>query len=80
MRVFARRHRKSSRTIVSAVLTPVRAAAVLLVVLFEVPAVFFLCTFVIVQLPGGLAVIADLAAGLAAGAALCLVLRKPMVW
>ena len=48
--------------------------------LFEVPAVFFLCTFVIVQLPGGLAVIADLTAGLAAGAALCLVLKRPMVW
>ena len=48
--------------------------------LFEVPAVFFLCTFVVVQLPGGLAAVAGTAAGLATGAALCLVLRRPMVW
>ena len=48
--------------------------------LFEVPAVFFLCTFVVVQLPGGLAAVAGTAAGLVTGAALCLVLRRPMVW
>jgi membrane associated rhomboid family serine protease len=48
--------------------------------LFEVPAAFFLCTFVIVRLPGSLPALGEVAAGLAAGAALCLAFRRPMVW
>ena len=36
--------------------------------LFEVPAVFFLCMFVIVHLPGGRGALVEVAAGLAAGA------------
>jgi membrane associated rhomboid family serine protease len=48
--------------------------------LFEVPAAFFLATFVIVRLPGGLASLGEVGAGLAAGAVLCLALRRPVVW
>jgi membrane associated rhomboid family serine protease len=48
--------------------------------LFEVPAVFFLCTFVILQLPGGVAVIGQVAAGLISGAALGLAFRRPVAW
>jgi len=48
--------------------------------LFEAPALFFLSTFVIVHLPLGAAALAEVAAGLMVGAALCLALRKPMAW
>ena len=48
--------------------------------LFEVPAIFFLCAFVIVHLPGGKGPIVEVVAGLAAGASLCLAMRRPMVW
>jgi membrane associated rhomboid family serine protease len=48
--------------------------------LFEVPAVFFLCTFIILQLPDGIGAVIEVAAGLIAGAALCVALRRPVEW
>jgi membrane associated rhomboid family serine protease len=48
--------------------------------LFEAPALFFLSTFVILQLPFGIAALTEVVAGLIVGAALCLALRRPMVW
>jgi membrane associated rhomboid family serine protease len=48
--------------------------------LFEAPALFFLSTFVIVHLPFGIAALVEVAAGLIAGAALCVALKKPVVW
>ena len=48
--------------------------------LYEAPALFFLSTFVILQLPFGIAALTEVVAGLIVGAALCLALRRPMVW
>jgi rhomboid family protein len=48
--------------------------------LFEAPALFFLSTFVIIHLPSGIAALVEVAAGLIAGAALCVALKKPIVW
>ena len=48
--------------------------------LFEIPAVFFLCTFLILQLPDGVGAAIEVAASFVAGAALCVPLRRPVEW
>ena len=48
--------------------------------LYEAPALFFLSTFVILQLPFGIAALTEVVTGLIVGAALCLALRRPMGW
>jgi len=48
--------------------------------LLEAPALFFLSTFVILQLPFGIAPVVEVAAGLMVGAGLCFALRRPVVW
>ena len=49
-------------------------------VLVEIPAIFFLGVFVILHIPGGVALLIHVASGLAAGAVLCVLLRRPLVW
>ncbi len=48
--------------------------------LLEVPAGFFLGGFVVLNAPGGPIALVEVGTGLFAGALLCLMLRRPVVW
>jgi hypothetical protein len=48
--------------------------------LVELPALFFLCTFLILQAAAGVPAIVEIAAAAGTGAVLCLALRRPMAW
>ena len=48
--------------------------------LLEVPAPFIIGLYFLLHIAGGMAGLAHAFAGFAAGAALCLVLRRPLVW
>lgn len=48
--------------------------------LHEIPAMFFLTTFFVLQVPAGVGTLAEAGAGFLAGAALCVLLRRPIVW
>jgi membrane associated rhomboid family serine protease len=48
--------------------------------LYEVPAAFIVVLYFILHLVSGMAAIAHAGAGVLAGAALCLALRRPLVW
>lgn len=48
--------------------------------LVEVPAAVFLGAFVVLNAPGGPAALLEVVVGLVAGALVCLMLRRPLVW
>jgi membrane associated rhomboid family serine protease len=48
--------------------------------LHEVPAPFIMALYFLLHVAGGVAWLADAAAGFVTGAAVCLALRKPVVW
>ena len=50
------------------------------IALVEVPALFFLTLYLVLTIPFGFAALAQAAAGLVAGALLCLRFRRPVVW